>query len=317
MSNLIDGNIYLLDLSQSKSASDIVFDLSKFLDTEESSNKRIALKLGRVELNQAQILSIKSLINSRESALVSLETLSKQTETAALAVGLIINKSEAASEEIEMPEKEYIKAEDAPELVQQAENETQQIIEEETSEPETQAEEEVKEEPQDVSNELDVIFDDDKKMEKMINALEVNEVYSEKNGTIDIDIPESEYTKEDREIDEFSTKYIKQTLRSGQLINCEGNLVIIGDCHSGCEINAGGDITVWGTLNGIAHAGCYGNTKARVRALKLNPIQIRIAGLFSRKPDGANVILVDKSNEFTPEEARIINNEIVVFKMND
>ena len=122
---------------------------------------------------------------------------------------------------------------------------------------------------------------------------------------------------EDKEIDEFSTKYIKQTLRSGQLINCEGNLVIIGDCHSGCEINAGGDITVWGTLNGIAHAGCYGNTKARVRALKLNPIQIRIAGLFSRKPDGANVILVDKSNEFTPEEARIINNEIVVFKMND
>ena len=316
MSKIIDGNIYLLDLSQSKSASDIVFDLSTFLDTEESANKRICLKLGRVDLNQAQILSIKSLISSRESALVSLETLSKQTETSALAVGLIINKTqEAVSEEIEMPEKEYIKAEDAPELVQQAENE-EQIVEEETPEQETISEE-VKEEPQDVSNELDVIFDDDKKMEKMINSLEVNDVYSEKNGTIDIDIPDSEYTKEDKEIDEFSTKYIKQTLRSGQLINCEGNLVIIGDCHSGCEINAGGDITVWGTLNGIAHAGCYGNTKARVRALKLNPIQIRIAGLFSRKPDGANVILVDKSNEFTPEEARIINNEIVVFKMND
>ncbi|MBR6162488.1 septum site-determining protein MinC [bacterium] len=308
MSKLIDGNIYLLDLSQSKSASDIVFDLSRFLDTEESSNKRICLKLGKVDLNQAQILSVKSLINSRESALVSLETLSKQTEAAALAIGLIINKTQdSSSEEIEVPEKEYIKAEDAPELVQQAE-EQEGVVEE----AETKTEEEA-----DVSNELDVIFDDDKKMEKMINSLEANNVYSEKNGTIDIDIPESEYTKEDKEIDEFSTKYIKQTLRSGQLINCEGNLVIIGDCHSGCEINAGGDVTVWGTLNGIVHAGCYGNTKARVRALKLNPIQIRIAGLFSRKPDGGNVILVDKSNEYTPEEARIINNEIVVFKMND
>jgi len=308
MSKLIDGNIYLLDLSQSKSASDIVFDLSRFLDTEESSNKRICLKLGKVDLNQAQILSVKSLINSRESALVSLETLSKQTEAAALAIGLIINKTQdSSSEEIEVPEKEYIKAEDAPELVQQAE-EQEGIVEE----AETKTEEEA-----DVSNELDVIFDDDKKMEKMINSLEAENVYSEKNGTIDIDIPESEYTKEDKEIDEFSTKYIKQTLRSGQLINCEGNLVIIGDCHSGCEINAGGDVTVWGTLNGIVHAGCYGNTKARVRALKLNPIQIRIAGLFSRKPDGGNVILVDKSNEYTPEEARIINNEIVVFKMND
>ena len=111
MSKLIDGNIYLLDLSQSKSASDIVFDLSRFLDTEESSNKRICLKLGKVDLNQAQILSVKSLINSRESALVSLETLSKQTEAAALAIGLIINKTQdSSSEEIEVPEKEYIKA---------------------------------------------------------------------------------------------------------------------------------------------------------------------------------------------------------------
>lgn len=302
MSKLIDGSVYLLDLTKSKTASDIVFDLSSFLDTEESANKRICLKLGNVELNQAQILSIKSLINSRESALESLETQSKQTELAALAVGLIINKTTEEPEQV-TPEKEYIKAEDAQEIIET--EETQQTEESNAADS------------QDVSSELDVIFDDDNKMENMINSLEVDNVYSEKNGTIDIEIPETEYTKEDREIDEFTTKYIKQTLRSGQLINCEGNLVIIGDCHSGCEINAGGDITVWGTLNGIAHAGCYGNTKARVRALKLNPIQIRIAGLFSRKPDGANVLTVEKSSEYTPEEARIINNEIVVFKMND
>ncbi len=303
MNKLIDGSVYLLDLTKSKTASDIVFDLSSFLDTEESANKRICLKLGNVELNQAQILSIKSLISSRESALVSLETLSRQTETSALAIGLVINKPEPIQAKEEEPE----------ELIKPAE----ETVATQEQQPETTEETPVISEPQDVSSELDVIFDDDKKMENMINSLEVEQVYSEKMGTIDIEIPETEYTKEDKEIDEFSTKYIKQTLRSGQLINCEGNLVIIGDCHSGCEINAGGDVTVWGTLNGIVHAGCYGNTKARVRALKLNPIQIRIAGLFSRKPDGANVLTVEKSSEYTPEEARIINNEIVVFKMND
>ena len=312
MNKMTDGSVFLLDLTKSKTASDIVFDLSAFLDTEESANKRICLKLGDVELNQAQILSIKSLISSRESALVSLETLSKQTELAALTIGLVINKTETASSDEQVPEKEYIKAEDAPELVEQAAEEERQ---EETT---SVSPSETNEETPDVSNELDVIFDDDKKIEKMINSLEVEQVYSENDSSISVNIPEeTQYTREDKEIDEFSTKYIKQTLRSGQLINCDGNLVIIGDCHSGCEINAGGDITVWGTLNGIAHAGCYGNTKARVRALKLNPIQIRIAGLFSRKPDGTNVITVEKTNEFTPEEARIINNEIVVFKMND
>lgn len=314
MNRLIDDSVYLLDLSRSANASDIIFDLSSFLETEESANKRICIKLGDIDLNQAQILSIKSLINSRESALVSLETMSKQTEAAALSIGLIINKTvQNPVDETTVPEKKYIKAEDAPELVKQT-------LEEDKSDAHgyyLQEQKEVHSALQDVSNELDVIFDDDRKIENMINSLEADSVYSENNGMINIDIPETEYTKEDREIDEFSTKYIKQTLRSGQLINCDGNLVIIGDCHSGCEINASGDITVWGTLNGIVHAGCYGNTKARVRALKLNPIQIRIADTFSRKPDDVNFTSIEKTNEFIPEEARIVNNEIVVFKMND
>ena len=117
--------------------------------------------------------------------------------------------------------------------------------------------------------------------------------------------------------EEFPTKYIKQTVRSGQVINYEGNIVIIGDCHVGCEIHAYGDITIWGILNGIAHAGANGNQKARVRALKMNAIQLRIANCYSRRPDTYNLIDVEKTNSFTPEEARIRNGEIVVYKIND
>ena len=75
----------------------------------------------------------------------------------------------------------------------------------------------------------------------------------------------------------FNTQvlYLKQTLRAGQVISHKGNLVIIGDINPGAEVIAQGDITIWGALKGIAHAGVGGNLQAEIRALKLDPIQIR------------------------------------------
>ena len=110
------------------------------------------------------------------------------------------------------------------------------------------------------------------------------------------------------------TLYINQTLRSGQTVTYEGNILIIGDAHPGSEIIADGDITVWGILGGIAHAGSKGNISSKVRALKLNAIQLRIAGLYARRNDTLNVPYVQKSNEFTPEEAQIEDSRIVIYK---
>ena len=113
---------------------------------------------------------------------------------------------------------------------------------------------------------------------------------------------------------DLPTLYLTQTLRSGQTVSYEGNIFIIGDVHPGSEVNATGDVTVWGILGGIVHAGSEGNTDAKFRALKLNPIQLRIANLYSRRNDTINVPYVQKSNEFTPEEARIDKNQIVIYK---
>ena len=110
------------------------------------------------------------------------------------------------------------------------------------------------------------------------------------------------------------TLYINQTLRSGQTVSYDGNILIIGDAHPGSEIVAGGDITVWGILGGIAHAGSQGNVTSKVRALKLNAIQLRIAGLYARRNDTLNVPYVQKTNEFTPEEAQIEDGKIVIYK---
>ena len=114
--------------------------------------------------------------------------------------------------------------------------------------------------------------------------------------------------------EKIPTLYLNQTLRSGQTVSYEGNILIIGDAHPGSEIIAGGDITVWGILGGIAHAGCNGNITSKVRALKLNAIQLRIAGLYARRNDTLNVPYVQKSNEFTPEEALIEDGKIVIYK---
>ena len=54
--------------------------------------------------------------------------------------------------------------------------------------------------------------------------------------------------------------FITNTIRSGQRIECEGDIVVIGDVNPGAEVIAGGSIAVFGRLSGLAHAGCSGRT---------------------------------------------------------
>lgn len=117
-------------------------------------------------------------------------------------------------------------------------------------------------------------------------------------------------------IDSTQTIYVNQTLRSGQILEYDGNVVIIGDCHPGSEVKASGDITVWGVLGSIAHAGIKGNKEAKIRALKMNAVQLRIANCYSRRPDGTNIPYIVKSSTCIPEEARVVDDSIVLYKIN-
>lgn len=109
-----------------------------------------------------------------------------------------------------------------------------------------------------------------------------------------------------------STLYIKQTLRSGQTVSHKGHLIIVGDINPGAEVMAEGDITVWGTLRGVAHAGVGGNVGAEIRALKLQPIQIRIANAIARAPDRPRS--KNATNVSGPETARMVGGKIRVFR---
>ena len=75
------------------------------------------------------------------------------------------------------------------------------------------------------------------------------------------------------------TKYYRGSLRSGQKMETEGSLVILGDVNSGAEIVAGDNIVVLGSLRGLAHEGAKGNKDAIIAAGLLDTVQIRIANI--------------------------------------
>ncbi|MGA1483693.1 septum site-determining protein MinC [Vulcanococcus sp. DEBay_Sum29NL08_54] len=75
------------------------------------------------------------------------------------------------------------------------------------------------------------------------------------------------------------------TLRSGDHLQVDGSVLVLGDVNPGARVSANGDVRVWGRLRGIAHAGQAGNTAARVVALQLRPLQLRIADAVARGPE--------------------------------
>lgn len=75
------------------------------------------------------------------------------------------------------------------------------------------------------------------------------------------------------------TKFIQNSIRSGQKEEYTGSLVICGDVNAGAEVIAGGNIMILGSLRGLAHAGANGNKKALISANCIDVTQIRIANL--------------------------------------
>ena len=102
----------------------------------------------------------------------------------------------------------------------------------------------------------------------------------------------------------ISTLYHRGTLRGGQALHNLGNLIVIGDVNPGAELVASGDIVVFGSLRGVAHAGAQGDRGARVIALELAPTQLRIATVIATSGD-------DRGKR-GPEHASIVDERIVV-----
>lgn len=77
------------------------------------------------------------------------------------------------------------------------------------------------------------------------------------------------------------------TVRSGDHVEAAGSLLVLGDVNPGARVSAGGHVLVWGRLRGVAHAGCHGDQGARIVAMGLQPLQLRIADAIARGPQEA------------------------------
>ncbi len=94
-------------------------------------------------------------------------------------------------------------------------------------------------------------------------------------------------------------------VRSGQKIQAEKHLIILGDLNPGAEAIAGGDILIMGSLLGTALAGQPDNEDAIVMAFDFRPTQIQIGGFVAAGAPASAAGL-------KPEFAHIENNTVVV-----
>ena len=82
-----------------------------------------------------------------------------------------------------------------------------------------------------------------------------------------------------RDVGKSETTFHRGSLRSGQKLEVEGSVVVIGDVNSGSEVIAADNIAVIGNLRGLAHAGAKGNKDAVIAASTLDVVQIRISNI--------------------------------------
>lgn len=115
-----------------------------------------------------------------------------------------------------------------------------------------------------------------------------------------------EVSKELEPVSGEQTLLVRRTLRSGQKIHYDGNVVVMGDVNPGAEVACTGDIIVLGSLRGVAHAGIADRVDAIVFAFRLEPTQLRIAHYISRSPDEK------QPQPLGPEVARVVDNMIQI-----
>lgn len=82
-----------------------------------------------------------------------------------------------------------------------------------------------------------------------------------------------------------SGQFFKGTLRSGQVMEFETSVVILGDINVGAQVVSTGNVIVLGSLYGTVYAGAAGKENAFIVALKMNPMQIRISDVIARSSD--------------------------------
>lgn len=150
---------------------------------------------------------------------------------------------------------------------------------------------------------------------KILKNKEIDEIQNLIKDKIDVeiefDMPKalglSSITRTfNKEIGISETKFHRGSLRSGQKLETEGSLVVLGDVNSGAEVMASENIVVLGSLRGLAHAGAKGNKQAIISAGLLDTVQIRIANIVKE---------IDRDEEPMHKQAYVfVDNDSIIIE---
>ncbi|OCA91564.1 septum site-determining protein MinC [Bacillus sp. FJAT-27225] len=122
--------------------------------------------------------------------------------------------------------------------------------------------------------------------------------------TIESEVISRQEAKEQAEKSAVTT--VAKMIRSGQVLEVPGDLVLIGDVNPGAVVMAGGNIFIMGILKGVAHAGCYGDTQAVIAASAMMPSQLRISqNVLTLQGKAGNDNLRDMECAYIDEENEI------------
>ncbi len=77
-------------------------------------------------------------------------------------------------------------------------------------------------------------------------------------------------------------QFYRGNLRSGQSMETDASIVVLGDIHPGASITSRGNVVVLGSCRGNVYAGASGDRSCFVAALVMKPMQIRIADKMAR-----------------------------------
>ncbi|MGD6942611.1 septum site-determining protein MinC [Cytobacillus gottheilii] len=147
---------------------------------------------------------------------------------------------------------------------------------------------------------------------------ELRELIRQKKNLVVDTINSNVITKQEAEAERIAHEVVSiaKIVRSGQVLEVAGDLLLIGDVNPGGTVKAGGNIYILGALKGIAHAGCSGNREAVIAASVMKPSQLRIEECLNRAPDHypgedgreMECAYIDENNQITIDRLQALMN---------
>ena len=105
-------------------------------------------------------------------------------------------------------------------------------------------------------------------------------------------------------------RFYKGTLRSGQVLESETIIIILGDVNPGGRVISKGNVVVLGAMKGNAFVCAAGHESAFVADLSMDPMQIRIGDVIARSSDKGQA--KKKKTEDVPKIAYVEDGNIYI-----